>query len=218
MNIEPKGAFTQNLWHRIEPIFEKMLTCDFIVQLGKGTLSSKSFAHYLSQDVIYLRQDNQALSMLASKTTNSSHHRFFDTLATDGIAMEQILRKEYLTHFKVHEAVEQSPAFKAYGEYLLQHASNSSADVTAAALLPCFWVYAATGNQVILISKPGNPYQKFIDTYAGEEYEVYVNQYIEIVEELGRQASPEMQQRMTDAFIRSTEMELMVFEESARVS
>ncbi len=132
--------------------------------------------------------------------------------------MEQLLREEYLTHFKVHEAVEQSPAFKAYGEYLLQHASNSSCEVTAAALLPCFWVYAATGNQVILISKHGNPYQKFIDTYAGEEYEVYVNQYIEIVEDLGRQASPEMQQRMTDAFIRSTEMELMVFEESARVS
>src|SRR4030042_1219612 len=123
--MQPKGTFTRNLWQSIDPLDRRILTCEFVVKLAGGTLSPVSFAHYLSQDILYIRQDNEALELLAGRVFDENIRAFFLTLAKDGLAVEKMLHDEYLAYFKVREAHEQSPAFKAYGEFLLQHVCNS---------------------------------------------------------------------------------------------
>jgi len=214
--IRPKGTFTAILWHSIEDVFSKIVACDFVVKLSDGTLCNKSFAHYLSQDVLYLRQDNEALKTLSGRSLNKKYGGFFLRLANDGIEIEETMHDEYLSFFQIEEATEQSPAFGAYGNFILEHARFSPYPVAAAALLPCFWVYAETGVEIVSNSVKNNKYQKFIDTYSGGEYTIYINQYLDIVEELGQKTSPEVWALMQDAFIKATEFELAVFEESGK--
>jgi thiaminase/transcriptional activator TenA len=61
---------------------------------------------------------------------------------------------------------------------------------------------------------PNNPYQLFIDTYAGDEYNDFVTQYIAIVEKHGAKATTEEQQLIVNAFVEGTLHELRVFEEA----
>jgi thiaminase/transcriptional activator TenA len=217
-HIQPTGYFTSDLWQAIEGIFRRILDCDFVVRLSGGTLSRVSFAHYLSQDILYLQQDNEALEILANRSFDGKYGEFFSQLAQDGIEIEKMMHDEYLDYFQIEEAGEQSTAFSAYGSFILRHAFLSPYPVAAAALLPCFWVYAETGMEIVNNSVKNNKYRKFIGTYSGDKYINYVEKYICIVEELGQEASPELQKRMKDAFIKATEFELAVFEESTDLS
>lgn len=212
------GSFTSDLWQRIDHIFKKILDCNFVKRLSDGTLARESFAHYLSQDILYLRQDNEALNILAGRSLNEEYGDFFSRLAKDGIEIEKMMHDEYLDYFQIEEAIEQSLAFRIYGNFILKHAGFSPYPVAAAALLPCFWVYAETGMEIVNNSVKNNKYQKFIDTYSGDKFEDYVKKYISIAEELGQEASPELQKTMKDAFIKATEFELAVLIESGDLS
>jgi thiaminase/transcriptional activator TenA len=44
-------------------------------------------------------------------------------------------------------------------------------EVTMASVLPCFWIYKKVGDHIYQQqNKQNNPYQTWIDTYAGEEF------------------------------------------------
>lgn len=213
-NIQPEGTFTAGLWESAAPLVSKIISCGFVAELSEGTLSHNCFAHYLSQDILYLRQDNEALETLSARSVEAPYREFFLKLANDGIEIEKKLHEEYLSHFKVEEAQEQSPAFGEYGRFILQQARLAPYPVAAATLLPCFWVYACTGEAISRKAGTGNKYQKFIDTYSGNEYESYVEQFIAVVETLGQKASPEVQDLMKQSFLKATAFEMAVFEEA----
>jgi len=166
----------------------------------------------------YLQQDNEALEILACRSPNEEYGVFFSRLAKDGIEIEKTMHDEYLDYFQIEEAGEQSPAFSAYGSFILKHASLSPYPVATAALLPCFWIYSETGMVIVNNSVKNNKYKKFINTYSDEEFYNYVIHYVSIVEELGMEASPDLQKKMKDVFIRAAEFELAVFEESGDLS
>ncbi len=212
--IKLKGTFTAGLWESAAPLVTKIISCGFVAELADGTLSHNCFAHYLSQDILYLRQDNEALETLSKRSAEAPYREFFLKLANDGIAVEKKLHEEYLKHFKVEEAHEQSPAFKDYGRFILQQARLAPYPVAAATLLPCFWVYACTGEAIARKVVASNKYQKFIDTYSGNEYESYVEQFIAVVETLGQKADREVQDLMKQSFLKATAFELAVFEEA----
>jgi thiaminase/transcriptional activator TenA len=216
-NIQPKGEFTSNLWTSIGDLFEKITACAFVNNLSNGQLNHSCFAHYLSQDIIYIREDNKALEQLSKRADNDQHKAFFHKLAEEGLAVEKALHDEFLNYFKVQEIFTQSPAFKVYCEFILTHAQISPFSVGAAALLPCFWLYAEVGKTISSSSIPNNKYQKFIDTYSGEEFEKYVDQYITIVEELGVNADPETKVLMKKAFMEASRYELLIFEEAIQM-
>lgn len=218
MSVDAVGPFTQLLWDKIDPIFWKICHSEFVVTLAVGSIAPQSFAHYLQQDVLYLKDDNEALALLAQRVPSEADQRFFATLASDGIKMEQVVRTTYLTHFGVDEATEQSPAFMAYSQFLLKHASISPFEVAAAALLPCFWVYGAMGHHIAKHCSKGNPYQLFIDTYAGDEYNDYVRRYLDIVEDYGCNASSVQQQYMIEVFVEGVRHEMAVIDEAVKIN
>ena len=212
--MKAKGTFTQELWDRGYPFYNVIIHHPFVLGLANGSLPKECFAHYLAQDILYIQDDSLALEKLAERTSDTEQQEFFRKLATDGYDIERFLHKDYLPHFNVVEASEKSPAIKAYTEYLLFHVDESSYEIAASALLPCFWVYHEVGKEVIKNTLPNNLYQKWIDTYEGKEYEEYVAHFIEIVEELGQAANAETQEQMILAFKKSTRFELEFFEEA----
>lgn len=210
----PKGKFTSGLWKSIETVYEELINHPFVTMLAKGTLPRDSFTHYLSQDVLYLKDDAVAFINLSKRVDNASEKEFFKLMADDTIVLEQDLQAHFLRHFDVVEAKSKSPAIEAYTRFLLHHATLSDYKVAAAALLPCFWVYSSVGKAIVKQSAHNNIYQRWIDTYKGGEYVEYTNRFIEIVEAYGNEATEDERKLMQEAFVESTQFELAFFEES----
>ena len=91
--------------------------------------------------------------------------------------------------------------------YLLATAYAEPYEVVLGALLPCFWIYAEVGRDIHARAAPSNPYQAWIDTYAGEEFHVAVRAVIEATNEAAAAASANMRDRMHAAFTRATQLE-----------
>ncbi len=214
--MEAAGPFTQNLWTIIQPVYQQIINCRYIKRLADGTLPPDWFAHYLSQDILYIIEDSRALAVTAARATDPDETYFFLHLAKDGLDIERALQNDFLKHFNVPEAKEKSPAFDAYARFLLDNAFNSPYPVAAASLLPCFWVYYKAGEYVFRNSTRNNPFQKWIDTYSGSEYQEYTRRFIQITENLGQKAEPNISEQMINAFVQSAKFELRLFEEAAK--
>ncbi|MGQ9620714.1 MAG: TenA family protein [Bacteroidales bacterium] len=213
--MEAAGLFTKKMWEHIQSVYMEIINCRFVRGLAEGTLSMKCFAHYLSQDILYLIDDTRALAVMAARSENPDEIRFFLQLARDGLDIEHNLHDDFLNYFNISEATEKSPAFKAYADFLLDNAFNSDYSVAVAALLPCFWVYYETGRYILKNSVNNNPYKKWIDTYSDTEYQQYTKHFIEITENLGQKSSPGIQEKMIRTFTEGAKHELKVFEEAA---
>ncbi|ODS39227.1 MAG: hypothetical protein A7315_11395 [Candidatus Altiarchaeales archaeon WOR_SM1_79] len=214
--MEGVGPFTRKLWMTAQPVYEQIINCAYIKRLADGTLPHKWFAHYLSQDVLYIIDDSKALAVTAARAPNPDEMYFFLQLAKDGLDIERALHKEFIQLFNIPKAIEKSPAFNAYTDFLINNAFNSPYPVAVAALLPCFWIYYKTGEYVLNNTVNNNPYRKWIDTYSGDEYKQYTKRFIYITENLGQKASPIIREQMENAFIEGTKHELRVLEEASK--
>ncbi|WP_282015964.1 TenA family protein [Marinifilum flexuosum] len=214
--MQAVGTFTKELWEAAFPVYQKLISCRFVNELAAGTLSKESFSHYLTQDILYLKKDAEALGRVAARSKNDEDKDFFKSLEKDGLEVEFVLRNEYLNHFNLQEAKNQSKAFADYSNFLLTHAQNSPLEVAYAALLPCFWIYGAVADTIIQKNVSNNPYQKFIDTYAGDEYQHYTQKFIEIVE--CNSVESRCEKQVKEAFLEACRHELAVFEESYELS
>ena len=214
-NMKAAGKYTEKMWDAVASIYAATISHPFVVQLAKGTLDKNKFAHFLSQDILYLKDDNLALDLLAQKAPNASEKQFFQLLAKDGLDIERALHNEFLTYFDIKEAKDKSPVIERYTCFLLNHSKHSAFAIAAAALLPCFWVYGSVGNHILAIAEAdGNAYQMWIDTYHSDAYAQYTQRFIDIVERLASGADEELRQEMLKAFIISTQYEFDFFEEA----
>lgn len=212
--MKPEGEFTSYLWDSIQAIYADLMKHPFVDQLAKGTLPITCFAHYLSQDILYIHDDSKALGNLSKKAAEPTEQAFFISLAKDGIAIEEELHNHFLKAFNVIEAKTKSPVINEYTHFLMDHSEKSTYHIAAAALLPCFWVYTSIGKYIFTHSAKNNVYQKWIDTYQGGDYEGYVNSFTQIVERLAATVNEKEKKQMQKAFARSTLFELNFFEES----
>ena len=86
------------------------------------------------------------------------------------------------------------------------------------ALLPCFWIYAEVGRDIHARAAPANPYQAWIDTYAGEEFHAAVRAVIAATDEAADAASPQLRERMHAAFMRATQLEWVFWDSAYRLA
>jgi len=213
--MEAVGPFTQKLWAGSLPIFNQIVKCDFLGQLTDGSLDKESFAHFLTQDILYLKKDADALGRLAKRADCEREKVFFSELEKDGLEIEFILQDEYLAYYQLEAATSQSPAFEAYSDFLLKHSQESVYENAVIALLPCFWLYSSMRIHTIDKVTGNNPYQKFIDTYAGDEYREYTKRFLQIVEMHAVNCKNE--ETAIEIFRQGMEYELNLFIEAVEV-
>src|SRR6266540_3025165 len=90
-------------------------------------------------------------------------------------------------------------------------------EVALGALLPCFWIYAEVGRDIHARAAPANPYQAWIDTYAGEEFHAAVRRVIAATDEAAAEASLPLRARMHAAFTRATQLEWIFWDSAFRL-
>jgi thiaminase/transcriptional activator TenA len=208
--------FTEKLWKNTCAIYEAIVNHPFNRELAEGTLSIERFVFYLQQDSLYLVDFCRALSILAGFSPDQGTMSDFIRLTDEVIAGERGMQDEF---FKIYGIAgvqpEQSPACLAYTSYLLTTATTRSYEEAVAAVLPCFWIYREVGAYIFRNAVRGNPYRKWIDTYASEEFFVSVDKAIDLTDAAAR-VSTALQPKMEQAYETATRLEWMFWDSAYR--
>ncbi len=210
--------FTGTLWQEIEPIYQAIIEHPFNQELAQGTLEREKFKFYVQQDSLYLADFGRTLALVGSRSRDPVRVLDFVKFAEGAIVVERALHEEYFKLFGITTpTLKQSPTCSAYTNFLLATAAHRSYEEGVAALLPCFWIYREVGHHIYQNAAANNPYQRWIDTYAGEEFGLLVDKAIDITDEAARQASVAAKGLMTDAFVTSTRLEWMFWDSAYRL-
>src|SRR5262245_14151614 len=214
-------TFSRTAWERNAKTYEVIRTMPFNVELAAGLLSEARFKHYITQDAHYLIGFGRALTIAAAKAPDPGRIVQFANSAAGAIVVERALHGSFFRQYgitpEVFAATPLSPACHHYVSYLLATAYAEPYEVLLGALLPCFWIYAEVGRDIHGRSASDNPYQAWIDTYAGEDFQAAVRSTIAATDEAASGASSGLRERMHAAFTRATQLEWMFWDSAYRL-
>ena len=213
--------FSRAAWDQNARRYEAIRAMPFNAELAAGTLSEARFKHYITQDAHYLIGFGRALTLAAAKAPNPDRIVQFAKSAEGAIVVERALHGSFFERYGITPTVfaqtPLSPACHHYVSYLLATAYGEPYEVLLGALLPCFWIYAEVGRDIHARARPANPYQAWIDTYAGEEFHAAVRAVIAATDEAAEDASAALRARMHAAFTRATELEWVFWDSAYRL-
>ncbi|KXH79600.1 thiaminase II [Chryseobacterium kwangjuense] len=205
--------WSEYIWKAIEQRYESILGMPFIKELSEGTLPRDKFRFYMAQDSLYLEHFGRTLSLIASKIQDLPDVLAFMRFAENAIVVENALHESYFVDFGVTDKGVLQPACHHYIHFLRSTAAFESVEIAVAAVLPCFWIYREVGDYIYKHQNSvDNPYQKWIETYGGDEFSVAVDQAIAICDRLAENGTEENRKKMTEAFIMSSRMEFHFWE------
>ncbi|RRR44752.1 thiaminase II [Mycolicibacter terrae] len=181
------------LWADIAEIYQRICDHPFITGLTDGSLGHDRFRYYIAQDAHYLRAYARALAGCAAKAPIEAELTMFVEHAGVAIAAEAELHAGLLSDLGldagVAAAVPVAPATQAYASYLLAVTGSGSYAEAVAAVLPCYWLYARVGEHLQRHGSPEPLFQRWIDTYAGPDYQAVVDAVLAVTDRIGAQAS-----------------------------
>jgi thiaminase/transcriptional activator TenA len=168
------SAFTKELWREIIPIYKSIIFHPFIKGLTDGSLREESFKFYVIQDALYLREFARSLSIAAAKAPEDDWIIMFNEHAAGALKVERALHDSFFRDFRMRKkdvaTTPLAPTNLAYASYLLSVAYSSPFHEVVGALLPCYWIYWEVGKALISKGSTNSLYQRWIDTYGGEEF------------------------------------------------
>jgi len=224
----PTPSYTDVWWADAASVLQETIDCAFLVGLRDGTLEPEVFAGYLAQDVHYLRAYERHLAALgvgagaaaaagagagagdgAGDGGAAGDAAAFWAAAAQGCADEaRDLHHRRLAGSHADDPVH--PTCAGYLAHLQEAADSGSRAVLAAAVLPCFRVYAWVGSQ-LGVAPDGHAFADWITAYGDPGFAASSAEATRLVEEAARAATPDERGRMARAFRRSAEWELAFF-------
>lgn len=220
MSGSGSDAFSRDAWAANAALYESIRTMPFNAELAAGTLSEARFKHYIVQDAHYLVGFGRALSLAAAKAPEPEGIVLFSGAAQEAIVVERALHGGFFRDYGVapeaFAATPLSPACDHYVAYLLATAYAEPFEVLLGALLPCFWIYAEVGRDILSRSSFDNPYRAWIDTYSGDDFAAAVARMIAATDAAARDAAPSSRARMHRAFTHATRLEWMFWDGAYR--
>lgn len=194
--------FSKTVWINNEELYKKIVDMPFNTELMKGTLDKKRFAYYIEQDALYLKYYSKALAVISSKTDSIDYSlSFLRSSVNSYIVEEEIVHKYFREIFNFENTNKITTANIGYTSFLINTSHTESFEVAVAAVLPCFWIYNELGKYIKLNTlAENNPYKKWIDTYADEEFSKSTENMIIIADDLYNNASFAVKEKMITAF------------------
>jgi len=200
--------WSENAWQSIDEIYRSILQMPFIEELSDGSLPMNKFQFYMLQDSLYLEHFGRALALIGAKAFDIQDALAYIRFAENAIVVENALHESYFKDFGVSDKGTIQPACHHYTHFLRSTAALEPVEIAMAATLPCFWIYKNIGEYIYTSHQSsGNPFQKWIETYGGEEFTVAVNNVIDLCNKAAENTTPVIRQRMTEAFITASRME-----------
>lgn len=210
-------SFTARLWDTIAgDVYPAILTHPFIKGLTDGTLPPARFLHYVRQDSAYLDSFGRGLALLAAKADAPDTFMMFCEHAKSTVLVEQALHAEFLqgegTPAPVPYWHAMAPNGLLYTSYLMRVAWERPFHEGIAAFLPCYWIYRRVGLELVQLGSPDPLYQKWIDTYSGEEFGRVVEEILGVVDAVAAALSENERGVMKAHFRRTSQLEWLFWE------
>ncbi|GAA1314899.1 bifunctional hydroxymethylpyrimidine kinase/phosphomethylpyrimidine kinase [Leucobacter albus] len=165
-------AVRETWWAGIATVREQTEQLGFIRGLADGTLERAHFLEYIAQDSVYLHAYARVLARVSEIAPSPEEQAFWARAAHGAIMGELELHRARLgDDAPIHVAsAAPSAATSGYVNHLLAASTKDYAEA-AAAVLPCFWVYADLGKRLVSgaiharAQQADHPYAEWIATY-----------------------------------------------------
>jgi thiaminase (transcriptional activator TenA) len=181
-------SLTGELWSGIKDTYAAILSHPFVTGLTDGSLPAEAFAFYVIQDALYLRDYARALASVATRASDPAATEMFARHAAEAISVERQLHGSLLADLGIDPGraadAEPAPANLAYTSYLLAVTATGSYPEGVGAVLPCYWIYWEVGKHLVQKGSPDPRYQRWIDTYGGEEFGETVREVLAVTDAL----------------------------------
>ncbi|WP_369052063.1 TenA family protein [Kineococcus terrestris] len=215
-------TFTTDAWERTAGLRAAIDGSAFLAALGDGSLDPRSFRHYLEQDEIYLAGYGRALALLAARSPQPSASAFWATSAAGASVVESALHADLLASGLLPPAEGEpvaSPTTLGYVSYLVATAATEPYPVAAAAVLPCFWVYADVAARLAAAARASSagsdrehPYARWVATYDAPGFQESAATARDHVDAAARGAGAATLAAMHEAFATATRYEHLFWE------
>ncbi|AEM21364.1 putative transcription activator [Brachyspira intermedia PWS/A] len=194
--------FSEMVWKRNQDLYNKIINTNFNKELMDGSLDKKKFAYYIEQDSLYLKYYSKALAIISSKIHNVDYALvFLKSSINSYIVEEEIVHKYFRDTFKFENTNKITTANLGYTSFLINTAHTEAFETAASSILPCFWIYNELGKYIKANAEvENNPYKKWIDTYADEEFSKATEYMIKILDNLYDNASDVVKEKMIAVF------------------
>jgi thiaminase/transcriptional activator TenA len=216
-----RAGFTGELWRSIEGIYEDIMAHPFLRGLTDGSLPEENFKHYVLQDAYYLRQYARALSLAGARSPSEEALVMFNEHSAGAITVERSLHEGFLEALGVSreeaQATEASPTTLAYTSYLLRTAALGDYPEALGAVLPCYWIYWEVGKVLLERGSPDPRYQRWIDTYGGDEFGSLVEAILDLADGVCEHLNPSQKARVKEAFVTTSRYEWMFWDAAWRL-
>ena len=213
-------SWTARLWRDIEGIYAAILDHPFIVGLVDGTLDADAFAHYVAQDVHYLRDYARALALVAAKAPTLRDTAMFARHAAEILDVELALHDALLPEIGVSAGtlaeIPVGPTTRAYTSYLLATGHGGSFADGLAAILPCYWIYAEVGAELAERGSTDARYQLWIDSYGGADFAATVAEVLDLADRTGPDLTAAQESGARAHFVTTARYEWMFFDAAHR--
>ena len=210
-------SFSSKAWSSIESIYQEIIEHPFNRELAEGSLAKEKFQFYMKQDALYLVEFARALALAASKAKVIDDLILLLDFSKGAIVAERSLHEYYFKYYKIELDSGPAPGCFSYTNFLIASIGHGDYEEGLAALLPCFWIYREVGQHIHRKAKPGNPYQKWIETYSGEEFGEIVQNAIDLVDRVAERGNEEKKETMKETFVKSTRLEWLFWDSAYRM-
>src|SRR5690606_39075638 len=201
------------LWTDVEDIYAAILAHPFLTGLADGSLPRDAFRHYIVQDAHYLRGYARALALCGAKAPDEAGTVMFCEHAAQAIAAERDLHAALMAELgsSPEEAALEpvAPTTQAYVSYLLATAYGGSFAEAIGAVLPCYWIYARVGEELVSRGSPDPLYARWIAMYGGDEFQAVVDSVLDLTDRVGETLSDHERALMRQHFRRTSTYEWM---------
>ena len=226
MTIQPTigatdpDSWSRRLWNDIESVFDKILAHPFLTGLTDGSLDEAAFAQYVAQDVHYLRDYARALAIVGAKAPTLESTAMFARHAAEVFDVELALHSTLLPELGLDPdqlgTIPPTPTTQAYTSYLLATTYGGSFADGLAAVLPCYWIYAEVGAALLARGSSDRRYQRWIDSYGGDEFAATVAQVLELADRTGPTLTAAEETAARAHFVTTARYEWMFFDAAHR--
>ena len=209
-------SFCETLFSRIQPIYQRILAHPFIAGLTAGTLDPAAFQFYVTQDALYLKDFARGLAVLAAKSPTDDAVVMFSEHAKTAIVVERALHEGFFKEWGIAssetELAVRAPSTLLYTSYLLRVAYERPFHECLGAFLPCYWIYWEVGKELQRKGSPVPIYQRWIDTYASEEFATVVNEVIALADRIADPLTADDRERVAEHFVMTSRFEYLFWD------
>lgn len=215
-DLSQESRFSEQLWAAGESVYQEILAHPFLQGLTDGTLPHTAFRHFVVQDSHYLRDYARALAVCGAKAPTEEDVRAFVEDAAGALAAEQGMHADFLEVLGQDASAEVLPTTRAYTSYLLATVYGGSFAEGLAAVLPCYWIYARVGEELLAKSSPDPLYARWIAAYGDEAFQEVVRRVLELTDRTGAELSAAERRRAVEHFALTSRYEWMFWDAAWR--